>query len=225
MQRYPIGDGRCRKGPHIHHPQFRSGDRPLQNSPRLRLSCGEPATHVAVSRFTVRCLAIRPRAGAARSAECRRSGNNRARRAYRCGRAAELCCSEPSPDTISAISFWRGFRSPTQATDRDGLVALEAERLPRRAFLEHQRQHAHADQIRAMDALEALRDHGADAEQTRALRRPVARGAGAVFLAGEHHERHLLLLVLHRGVVDRHLLAVGIVLGDAAFGRCPAPSA
>ena len=68
-----------------------------------------------------------------------------------------------------------------------------------------------------MDALERLRDHGADAEQPRTLRRPVARGSRAVFLAGEHHERHAVPLVAHGGVVDRHLLARRIMDGDAAL--------
>src|SRR5512135_24356 len=54
------------------------------------------------------------------------------------------------------------------------LVTLQSDRLPGRAFLEGERQHAHADQVRAMDALEALTDHGAHAEQTRSLRGPVA---------------------------------------------------
>jgi hypothetical protein len=68
-----------------------------------------------------------------------------------------------------------------------------------------------------VDALEALGDDRADAEQVGALRRPVARGARAVLLAGEDDERRALGLVLHRGVVDRHLLAVGRC-GDAALG-------
>ena len=41
--------------------------------------------------------------------------------------------------------------------------------------------------------------------------------AHAVFLAAEHDQRHAFLLVAHGGVVDRHLLAVGLVLGPAAF--------
>ena len=45
---------------------------------------------------------------------------------------------------------------------------------------------AHHQQVRAVDALVALRDHRADAEQLRPLRGPVARRAGAVLLAGEH---------------------------------------
>ena len=51
------------------------------------------------------------------------------------------------------------------------------------AGLELQRQHAHVDEIAAVDALEALGDHRLDAEQQRALRRPVARRSRAVFLA------------------------------------------
>ena len=69
-----------------------------------------------------------------------------------------------------------------------------------------------------MDALEALGEHRADAEQLRTLRRPVARRARAVLLAREHDERHALARVLHRRVVDRHLLAVGQVQRDAALG-------
>src|ERR1700694_3637767 len=52
-----------------------------------------------------------------------------------------------------------------QAADRHLLAALEAERLPRGSFLEAEWDNAHADQVRAVDALERLADHGADAEQ------------------------------------------------------------
>jgi len=40
-----------------------------------------------------------------------------------------------------------------------------------------------------MDALEALGDDRLDAKQDGALGRPVARGAGAIFLAGDDDER------------------------------------
>ena len=49
------------------------------------------------------------------------------------------------------------------------------------------------DEVRPVDPLERLGDHGADAEQQRALGRPVARRAGAVLLAGDDDERHALL--------------------------------
>ncbi len=90
------------------------------------------------------------------------------------------------------------------------------------AVLELERQHAHPDEVRAVDPLEALGDHGAHAEQPRALGGPVAARARAVLLAGEHDQRHALLDVAHRGVVDRHLLAVGAVAEvqrHAALGR------
>src|SRR5271166_3217103 len=65
-----------------------------------------------------------------------------------------------------------------EAVDRHGLVALEAQRLPARPLLEHERQDAHADEVRAMDALETLRDDGPYSQKLGALGRPVARGAG-----------------------------------------------
>ena len=54
---------------------------------------------------------------------------------------------------------------------------------------ELQRQHAHADQVGAVDPLVGLGDDGLDAEQRGALGRPVARRAGAVLLAGQDDQR------------------------------------
>src|SRR5687768_2291364 len=96
-------------------------------------------------------------------------------------------------------------------------VTLEAEILPALALLELKRRNAHADKVGAMDALEALRHHGAHAQEPCSLRRPVARGAGAIFLAGEDDERHALIAISHGGIIDRHLLARRIVPGDAAL--------
>src|SRR5260370_25971768 len=45
-----------------------------------------------------------------------------------------------------------------QPANPDLLAALELERLPRRALLEHPRQYPHADQIGTADALERLGD-------------------------------------------------------------------
>jgi len=87
-----------------------------------------------------------------------------------------------------------------QPANGDLLVALEPERLPGRSFLEAQRQHAHADQVRAMDALERLRDDGTYTEQVRPFRRPIARRPAAIFLAGKNDERHLVGLVAHGGI-------------------------
>src|SRR6185436_3647779 len=112
-------------------------------------------------------------------------------------------------------------RAAVQPDDLERLLAGQAERLRVLAFLELQRQHAHADQVRAVDALEAFGNYGLHAEQHRAFRSPVARRAGAVLLAGQHDERRAFLFVAHRGVIDAHLLAGRHVHGDAAFGaRC-----
>jgi hypothetical protein len=54
---------------------------------------------------------------------------------------------------------------------------------------ELQRQHAHADQVGAVDPFVAARDHRPHAEQARSLGRPVARRAGAVLLAGDDDGR------------------------------------
>src|SRR4051812_31212943 len=70
-----------------------------------------------------------------------------------------------------------------QADDVERLVALEAQALGGFARLELQRHDAHADQVRAVNALVALGDHGTDAEQRGAFRGPVARAARAVLLA------------------------------------------
>src|SRR4051794_35348872 len=98
------------------------------------------------------------------------------------------------------------------------LFAGQAEGLRVLAVRKLQRQYAHADQVRAVDALVALGDDELDALQVWALGRPVTRGPGAVFLARQDAERRVVLAVLDRGVVDRHLLAAREVLGVAALG-------
>ena len=69
------------------------------------------------------------------------------------------------------------------ARNRITLNSRQSQRVASLARHELQRKHAHADQIRAMDALEALRNHGANAQQQNAFRGPVARRSRAVFLA------------------------------------------
>ncbi len=60
-----------------------------------------------------------------------------------------------------------------------------------------------------MDPLVGLGQHGLDAEQRRALGRPVPRRTGAVLAARKHEQRDAVALVVHGGVVDECLLAVG----------------
>ncbi len=88
------------------------------------------------------------------------------------------------------------------------LVAAEFQRGDTGVALELQRQHAHADQVAAVDALVGFGDHRFDAQQLRAFRGPVAAGAGAVFLAGEDDGWGFIGDVVHRGVIDRHLLSL-----------------
>src|SRR5690606_17548983 len=77
--------------------------------------------------------------------------------------------------------------------------------------------HAHAHQVAAVDALEALRDDGPHAQEEGTLGGPVPGTARAVLLAGDDHHRDAGLLVLHGRLVDRHLLAGGQVAGPAAL--------
>src|SRR6185503_11526858 len=77
----------------------------------------------------------------------------------------------------------------SNSVNSDELRTAQPEGLPAVLAHELQRQHTHADQIRAMYALEGLRDHRTDTKKPRSLRRPVTRGAGAVFLARKNHQR------------------------------------
>ena len=70
-----------------------------------------------------------------------------------------------------------GLQAAVDAVDVETLCAGQVQRLARHAVLELQRQHAHADQVGAVDALEGLAHHGLDAEQVGALGRPVARAS------------------------------------------------
>src|SRR5436190_2247424 len=121
----------------------------------------------------------------------------------------------------AAMNPQRGLLHRTQsafdADDVERLRAVERQRLRARSFVELQRENAHADEVGAVNALEALGDDGADAEEARAFGGPIAGTAGAVFLSCDHDERRLRLHVTHRRVVDRHPFAGRIVHRHAAF--------
>src|SRR5689334_3750613 len=68
-----------------------------------------------------------------------------------------------------------------------------------------------------MNALVTGGNNGAHAEQKGALCRPVAAAARAVFGPSKYDLRHLVRLVLHGGIIDRHLLAIGQVPSHASF--------
>src|SRR5947207_4643606 len=135
---------------------------------------------------------------------------------------------------IDAQLYWNRFALPVLARDlqrhhlsglnrlrqsRDGvsLGTIESKGLRIRSFSELQWQHAHADQIRPMNALEARRHDRFHAEQPRSLRRPVATRSRPVLVPGENDERNGSRLIFHRRVVDRHLLAIGMMNRHAPF--------
>src|SRR5690606_25172 len=81
------------------------------------------------------------------------------------------------------------------AGDRERLATGEAELVGTFAFLEAEREDAHADEVAAVDSLEALANDRANAEKHGPLGGPVTAGARAVFETGEHDERDVLDLV------------------------------
>src|SRR5207237_6309745 len=92
------------------------------------------------------------------------------------------------------------------AFNHEGVETSETDGLTRMTRHELEGQHAHPNQIRAMDSLERLCDHRPDTEEKRTLGCPVARRSGAVFFARDDHERNSALLVFHRGFVNRNRL-------------------
>src|SRR5918992_421679 len=134
--------------------------------------------------------------------------------------------ARPDPELSHLATFTSGLYSKPgagceigEALYVVGLRTVQPKTIGVLAPCELQGEDAHPDQVRAVDALEALGDDGPYAEQERALRRPVARGAGAVLLAREDDQGDAFLLVLHRSLVDGRLLPIREVNGVAALLR------
>src|SRR5688572_32296063 len=106
-----------------------------------------------------------------------------------------------------------------EAADVQHFRTVQAKRATRHACGELERQHAHADEVRAMNALEGLGQDRANAEEARALRGPVARRSSPVLGACDDHQRYPGLPVLLRGVEDAHRLAARFVARGAALDR------
>src|SRR6202011_2825132 len=133
--------------------------------------------------------------------------------------SSEIRRSEPSPDTISAVSFWRGFRSPCSPR----IVTVSS------PFSPIDCQDAPSSKVNGSTPMPTRLERWMRSKlwqitaRTPSSRVPFAaqapRGAVSVFGAGKNHQRDSLGLILHRGIVDRHLLAVGPVLGQAALGN------
>ena len=85
------------------------------------------------------------------------------------------------------------------------------------ALVELQREDAHADEIRAVNALKGLDDHCAHTEQVGTFRRPVTTRACAVLFSADDDRGDAFITVAHRRLVDRSDLTRGLMLGDAAL--------
>src|SRR5690606_36467872 len=79
------------------------------------------------------------------------------------------------------------------------------------------RQHAHADEVGAMDALETASDDRPHAQQSSTFGSPVARTARAIVLSRDHDRRHALLAVALGGIVDAQGFAAGLISSDPAL--------
>src|SRR5690606_26562161 len=64
---------------------------------------------------------------------------------------------------------------------------------------EGQREHTHANQVAAVDALKRLRDYGGNTKQSGALGGPVTTAAHAVILATDDDQLGAIGLIGHRG--------------------------
>lgn len=104
-----------------------------------------------------------------------------------------------------------------QALNIESFRAVEPERFRAFAVCKFEREHAHADQVRAVDAFKALRHDCAHAEKRRALRRPVAGRAHAVIDSGEDDERRSRLFVGFAGFENRGQRSRRLKFGKAAF--------
>jgi hypothetical protein len=90
-----------------------------------------------------------------------------------------------------------------EPAQREGLAPGERERLPAGAGGKQQRQNAHVDEVRSVDALKGLREHGPHAEIALPLGGPIARGAAAERLAGNNERGNSTGGVDAAGLEDR----------------------
>src|SRR5690606_19351657 len=104
-----------------------------------------------------------------------------------------------------------------KSVNMNGLGAVELQRLAIGARRELQRQHSHAGQVGAVNTFETLRDHRLHTQQAGAFGCPVAARAGAVLQPGDDDQRSALRQILHRCVVDAHLLRARQLAGVASL--------
>src|SRR5262249_23018129 len=83
------------------------------------------------------------------------------------------------------------------------LAAVECEALDALSIGKQERDHADADEIRTVDALDRRRNHGADTEERRPLGCPVAAAAGTEIETTQNHERDVTLPIRFSGLSNR----------------------
>jgi hypothetical protein len=116
---------------------------------------------------------------------------------------------EPSALVAVTLTSQRGSTKPSAETGRSMLKTSSPVRPSDAAdwpSAKHRGRHAHADEVGAVDAFEALGDDRPHAQQQQCLGRPVAARAHAVVLACEHDQRRALGLVVDAGVVMKLIL-------------------
>src|SRR5580704_10768340 len=88
------------------------------------------------------------------------------------------------------------------------LPALQAQGLSGDTVRELERKDAHPNQVRAVDALEALGDDDFHSEKAGPLCGPVSARTGPIFLAGKDDKWNPVGLVGHASIIDerRHTL-------------------
>ena len=161
-------------------------------------------------------------AAGARTAESRRADNSGSPAACRSGPWRVKRCVPPSARSATTVTSRPLANSSASPSASPSIEKISSPVSPRLSTLspgaELERQDAHADEVRAVDALVALGDHGADAQELRPLGRPVARRARAVLLARQDDQRDPSGVVALGRLEDRRHLAVGQVAGEAPLG-------
>ncbi|MNH27385.1 hypothetical protein D3C79_874920 [compost metagenome] len=90
-----------------------------------------------------------------------------------------------------------------KAQEIELLAAIQTKVVNALARFEDQRQYAHADQIAAVNTLDALRNHRLHPKQGLCLRGPVTAGASAVVDTCKDHHRCLVQGIAFGGLVQR----------------------
>ena len=105
---------------------------------------------------------------------------------------AENFFSLPCASLARTLNFLRGAEILGQALEIEDFETGKAKRFEIVARQKFKGEHAHSNQVAAMDALKAFRQHRADPKKNRALGGPVAAmiTSRIQVSSGDHHQRH-----------------------------------